>query len=127
MPFQAAPGHDNTAGLSTVTPQPRSPGITYAEVRHSANGAVARHGNAATEWRYGYMTPAWFAALQALLGISETVKSAEVTIQTVQNDFQTFEDYNAIAVHPEAEADYKYDGGAYLDVVWRFKELRAVT
>lgn len=126
MPFCAASGYDNTSGLNTLDPQPRCPGISYAEVRYAANSTVERHGYALTEWHYGYMTPAWFAAVKGYLGLSETQKSNEVTIQTVDNDFVTFSNYNANAILPEPNTDYEYTGGTYLNVVWRFIKVEAI-
>lgn len=127
MPFCAVTGYDNVAGLNTLDPQPRSAGITYGDVRYAANGSVDRHGYALTAWHYDYMTPAWFAAVKTLLGLSDTQKSAEVTIQTLKNDFSTFANYNANAVLPEIGDGYDYQGGKYLNVVWRFIKIEVVT
>ena len=127
MPFAGASGWNNVAGLNTVDPQPYSPGINYAEVRYAANGSVERHGDALTEWRYGYMTRAWFAAMKTTLGLSETNKSNNVTIQTLTNaEFDTYENKNAIAILPEPGDGYEFTGGKYLNVVWRFIKLEVV-
>lgn len=127
MAFQAATGHNNAGSLADVTPQPRSEGIQYADIRYSADGSVVRHGYARTEWRYGFMTRTQFAAMQSALGVSESTKSAAVTIRTLINsDFQTYANYNATAINPEPGDGYTFEGGMYLNVVWRFNKVEAL-
>lgn len=125
MPFAAVTQWNNVAGLQTVSPPPFTPGVQFAESRYAANGSAERHGDARTEWRYGYMEPAAFDAMRTLLGLSDTVKSAEVTLQTTR-DFRTYATYNAIAVDPEPVDDFEFEGGHYLNVVWHFIKLVAV-
>jgi hypothetical protein len=127
MAFQAVTNHDNAGNLADVSPQPYTPGLQYPEVRFNAGGGADRHGLAYFEWHYGFMTRAQFAAMQTQLGLSESTKSANVTVRTLINsDFQTFANYNAKAINPEADQGYKFEGGMYQDVVWRFNVVEAL-
>lgn len=126
MPFQAATNHDNADGLTTVTPQPRCVGIQYAERRYSADNSANDHGYARTDWLYDFMTPSQFDTLRTLLGLSDTTPSAEATIRTIKNDHETFANYNVTALDPRPGEDYKFDGGKYINVVWRYRGLEAL-
>lgn len=126
MPFRVADGHNNPGGLTVVTPQPRCIGIQYPVRRYSAANTAHDHGTGRVEWLYDYMTTEQFAAMRQLLGLDESAPSAPATIETIQNDHTTFAVYNVEAHDPRPDEDFKFEGGKYRDVVWRFFIVEAV-
>jgi len=126
MTAQLALGNNNAGALADVSPQPAMSGLEYLRLTFGADDSVNRDGKPITHWTYGFLTPAQFTALLAALGVSETVKSAAVTVRTLTNDFTTFANYNARAIMPEVNTDYRYYGGLFLDVTITFRGLEAL-
>jgi len=125
--FQAVTTWNNAANLALVAIQPASAGIIDPDIRIAGDGTRFAHGSQFTEWRWGFLTVAQFGALMTQLGISRTVKSAQVTIRTVvQSDYATYANYNAIANYPEPDTGYQYRGGRYMNVVIAFTRLEAL-
>lgn len=125
MTAQSALGFDNGDSLVDITPQPHMSGLIYRTV-YSAGSAVYRDGAPITRWSWGFLRPAEWEAIKTALGLSESVKSAENTINTLTNDFDTYDSFNATAILPEPDTDYRYEGGRFLDVVITFRGLEAI-
>jgi len=131
MAFQLALGHNNAAGLADLVTLPVSPGppytpgLKYARTIIPSSQKKYRDG-LYTEWRFSFLTKAQRAAFETQAGLSEAVPWSEVTINTLTNDYTTFDTYNAIIWRPDPEDSYTMDRGKLLDVVYRLVQLEAL-
>jgi hypothetical protein len=100
MPYQAAIGHNNAAGLTTLSPQPSSPnGVQTARYSNSASGQTYPDGEQFIELVYTSLEPAQKNALDTAFGVSDSVGSNEITVRIRKND-DSFANYNAIVDYP---------------------------
>lgn len=105
MPYQIASGHNNAAGLTTVTIQPYCPGIGYTFVMDGDSVADIK-GDGSTTWVYATLTAAQFDTLLNEFGLDyNTTPSKKVTIRTTVNDNATghnrnYANYNAVITAP---------------------------
>jgi hypothetical protein len=125
--FQAAAGYNNVAGLTTIKPQPRCPGLLYPRVVYAANGSRYRDGAPYTEFRWDYLKLAEYTAILTLLGLSSGVIYAPVTVRLPNYNFTSWSNYNATAYLPEIERDVEYRLGVYANIVLVFRELEPIT
>jgi hypothetical protein len=124
--FQAAAGHNNTAGLTTIRPQPRCPGLLYPRIVYAADGSRYRDGTPYTEFRWDYLKPSEYAAILTLLGLSSETIYAPVTVRLIDYGFVDWSNYNATAYLPEMEQNLEYRLGVYTNVVLVFRELELI-
>jgi len=122
--YQVADGHDNEAGYSNITHQPRCEGVKYARTVDAPSGDVYEDGAYAdlihsTGEEQG-LTAAQFDTLLTEYGLT-TVNTNQITITLPDLD-RTAVNYNATIVRPRP----KWRKGQYHDVVFRVK-LLAVT
>lgn len=125
--YKLAVGHNNAAGLVTVTPQPMSPGILYPRQVNAASGDVYDDGRAYTVWLYdGVLTPAQYAALLTAFGLA-SARTALVTVATVTDEARTtWASYNARIVRPFNGSDARFKRGFWRDVTFVLRNLEAL-
>lgn len=125
--FQVAVGHDQEGSLAAVSPQPRSSGLRYIERVTAIDGSLTLKGLPYVEWIWDYLSYTDYGTLLTACGLDATAPtaSAEVTIKTLENDYATWSNFNAIAHLPEVEVDIDRDRGTTLNVVMRFIGLVA--
>ena len=112
-------------GESDLSPQPRPSGIQFPRRNPAADGSFYRDGAEFTVWTFDYMTHTHFSTFNTTLGLSDTTPNVEVSIRTLTNDFDTYDDYNALVSMPEPEEDYQHDRDTYLNVRYTFRRLEA--
>lgn len=98
MPYQVAIGHDNAAGLSTITPQPATPdGLRYPEINYGGDGTASFNGHLTADLVWNNLVDRdRRAVIAAQFGLSDTVASALVTVRILKND-DTFANFNCTA------------------------------
>lgn len=102
MTYKVAIGHNNTAGLTDITPQPRTPRLLPGEVIYAASGLVYEDGAYTTRLLYNALSWSAYTALLAQFGLT-SAKSAAVTLRLRKDTDNTFANYNAILVRPTFE------------------------
>lgn len=105
MTHQVASGHNNAAGLTALSLQPRCPGISYNFVA-DGDGISDIKGTGFTAWVYDSMTAVQFETIMTELGLDYgTTPSKKVTVRIPKNEAATNLDrddanYNAIVTAP---------------------------
>jgi len=129
MAHQAAPGHDNTAGLATISANkpPKTQGVQVPRYVTAASGVVYPDGAPFVVWEFEHLTPAEYTAILTALGLttSPASVSAPVTLRTVGHDRTTFATYNATVVHRKGE-DTRYERGLFRRATFTFTRLEAL-
>lgn len=124
--YQIADGHNNAAGFTSVTPQPKCPGMLPASLEPSISGHEAENGSPYTLWMYSVLTVAQFNALNTAFGVSRSARSNDVTVST-REDARTFGSYNGTIHYPEMGRDAKHEDSWYRDVEYRITMLEPVS
>lgn len=111
--YKAATGFNNAAGLADLSPQPACPGLDSGVIETGGDGLDYEDGVLPTTFDYGFLTYSDYSSLLSQLGgLSDSVKSARITVRLKRNSDRTFANYNAIVIRP----DPKNDGGKYVNV-----------
>ncbi len=120
--YQISAGHDNTAGLTDITPQPACPdGIVYPEWVELPNGGSEPNGWAMAQLVFNdALQASEFDAQLTAMGLS-TAYWAEVTV-TLPKDDRSFGNYNAVISKPRSPR-YK---NWYSGVVYQLKQVEAI-
>lgn len=128
MAYMVALGHDNTAGLATVTPQPSCPGLKVAIRRHGGDGTVYRDGWMSASWHYGYHSPdrRVLTALLTQFGLIGGTYSRAVTVTLRDNGTNTFSNYNAVITMPDFPDAGAYEMGAWQEIAFELTQIRAI-
>lgn len=121
MTYRIADGHDNEAGFTDVTPQPRSEGILATETRHSLNGTRHQQGLYVI-WEYTALNDTQYSSLLAQFGISEATPTNEVTIRTRDNA-HSLTNKNGTILLPERGVDARREMGFWRDVRFTIRDL----
>lgn len=124
--FQVAIGFNNVLGLTDLSIEPRFSGIKYPAVIFSVSGKKYRDGQPFAELRWDYLRKADWGTILSLFGLSDSNPSSEVTVRILKNDFQTWGNFNAIAVIPEFEDGIVHERGKFLDVVIVLRNLQEI-
>lgn len=123
--YQAAPGHNNAAGLRDLDPQCRNDAdIQYPQFFDAADGSVIAAGSAFVELTFSVVRYSQYTALLARFGLSTTVFSAECTVR-LHTDPGAWANYNGTAVHRTGKTRGQAGG------IWRrftilIKKLEAI-
>lgn len=97
--YKVAVGHNNAAGLSTITPQPRNPSdIQYPEFLVGLDGSMIPQGNQFAELLFAALSYSEYTGVLAKFGLSATVFSAACTVR-LRTDGDLYQNYNGIASH----------------------------
>jgi hypothetical protein len=129
MSDQVAVGHDNTAGLATVSASkpPKTQGVQYPRYITAGSGVVYPDGAPFVVWAFEHLTAAEYVAVLTAMGLTDSPASvsADVTLRTIGHDRVTYRNYNATVVHRKVE-DTNYSGGLYRRATFTFKQLEAI-
>lgn len=99
MTYQFAAAFDNAAGLTALSPQPKSSAIRPARVRAAGSRLKIVDGDLMQNWLFTQITGAEFASLLTAMGLDAydfDPFSVEATVKTLKNDRSTFINYNAV-------------------------------
>lgn len=100
--IEVATGHNNTAGLGALNPQPEYSGRRYLQTRFTAEEVVKD--GLYVELRYRWLDPVDYAALRAQLGLS-SADAAAITIAIPEEaDLTSNDNFNANVTVGEATA-----------------------
>jgi hypothetical protein len=123
--YAAAVGHNNTAGLQHLAPQPRSTRLIPGRVIAAANGLVYEDGGYTARLVYDALTWAQYTALLAQLGLTNT-KSALVTLRLRRDSDNAFAPYNATVTRPTFDENAEASLGILLDVAFEVTRATAI-
>lgn len=115
MTYQVADGHNNAAGLATMTKQPKCEGIVPGRRIRTLGRTVYEDGYSSAVLVYTMVTSADVETILTELGIFSAV-SNDITIRLPRNGDRDFTNYNATAVQPEWVREGRYKQGFYEDV-----------
>lgn len=121
--YQLYAGWNMAGSLNPVDPQPKSLGIKMARRTKAADRMTYEDGFRSTQWRWGFMTKAQWAAFQTTAGIGDGTPSAKVTIQTTKNYAHETGQFNAIIIAPDAPEEAPYDFGFFQNIVVTLESL----
>ena len=122
MPYQAAIGWDNAAGLVDLTPQPASPsGFQFASRSHAAAGDSYHEGEMVMDLTYTLNEDR--ATLETQLGVSITVASSKVTLRLPDNNYQ-WGNYNCWVEYPQGGT--RFNSQSWNQVVYRVRVKEAL-
>ena len=122
--YKIADGHNNTAGLTAVDPQPASYGIHYPRRVYATSGAVYPDGIAFTEWRYDEAISAEeYDSLLTQFGL-DSAETNDVTIYTSDEHGRDFVNKNGTIIRPENPV---YRLGVYERLIFLVRDLEDVT
>lgn len=103
MAYEVADAWDNEAGLTPLTPQPKSPGgVQFANKTYAASGRADWDGEPFIDLVYTILEHAEYNTIRTQLGLSDTIASNDVTIRIRKND-DTFGNYNGTVEQREGE------------------------
>lgn len=96
--YQIADGHDNAAGLATISPQPGVPdAVKFPETDFFGDGGAEVNGFQQLELVWTALTRSQYNTLRTALGVTDTVITNDVTIR-IRTNADTFANYNATVI-----------------------------
>lgn len=125
MTYQKAAGYNNAGGLTDISIQPASPGLTAGRRQVAGNRQEIEDGRYTSELVYGYLTKSQYNSLLTEFGLT-TNASAEITIRMPRNSDREFANYNAVIVRPDIGKDAEFRLGKYLNVRFRLRGIQAI-
>lgn len=97
--YRVAVGHNNAAGLSTLSPQPRNASdIAYPEFLDGLDESVTPQGKPFVELTFNALSYSEYAIVLAKFGLSATIFNADVTVR-LRTDIDAYSNYNGVAKH----------------------------
>lgn len=115
MTTKIASGHDNTAGLTALDPQPAVRRIKAGRIRY-AGGRSYEDGYRSTELVYTTLSADQYDALMTAINFAADANSKLITIRLPANEDRAYDaDYNA-TIHKDASGKYRL--GMWTDVVF---------
>lgn len=101
--YQAVLNHNNAGNLADFSPQPASPGgVQTPRKVYAGSRAIYPDGDPFVDLVFTIADPSERNTLDAQLGLSDTVFSAEITVRVRKND-DTFANYNAVVERNDAQ------------------------
>lgn len=110
--YQVADNFNNAAGLADLDPQPACPGLDDGRVIIGGDGLEYEDGVLPTSFDYGFLTYPDYDSLLDQFGLSDTVRSNQITVRLKRNSDRAFANHNAIVIRPAP----KNQGGKYVNV-----------
>lgn len=104
MPYQIAAGHNSAGSLATITPQPAMPELPdYASLEFHADDRAYVHGYLSATLVWEELLASEIATVLTAFGLSNTTRSAYVTVRLRTDSDSGFANYNATCVYPKTE------------------------
>jgi hypothetical protein len=105
--YQFAQGHDNTAGLADIDPQPRNPVDVFWE-RLRPNGVAVNIGGGQARFEYRGLTYAQFESLMTTFGLSRDTPAAKGTFRLRDYNGTDYANYNGTIEYQPLERGVRY-------------------